>query len=372
MKRDPSDRTAVSRREFIKTTAATVAMMAACAERGFAQASSAPRNDLPNPYRTVRNWAQLPDGRKWGSTSGASISPEGNIWTYDRCGGNSCVGSNLAPILEFEPSGKLLKNFGAGIFVYPHGLFVDKDGNVWVTDGVGGGATPDDAGKHGKGHQVFKFSPDGKVLMTLGKAGVPGNGPDTFNRPSAVVVAPNGDIFVADGHNSPPDSVVNARIVKFSKDGKFIKTWGKLGSAPGEFDGPHTLAFDSKGRLFVGDRSNNRIQIFNQDGKFLAEWKQFGRPSGIFIDKDDTMYVADSESTDTPGQSGMKQGYGYNPGCMRGIRIGSASTGEVKFLIPDPDPKGGSSAAEGVAVDHQGNVYGAEVGPMDLKKYVRT
>jgi hypothetical protein len=205
--------------------AAAIAMIALSGASARAQASNQPRDDLPNPYRTVRNWAQLPDGRKWGSTSGVAIGPDGNIWTYDRCGGNSCVGSNLAPILEFEPSGKFLKNFGSGIFILPHGIFVDKDGNVWVTDGVGGGATPDEVGKHGKGHQIFKFSPDGKVLLTLGKAGVPGNGPDTFNRPSAVAVATNGDIFVADGHHSPLNSPVNARIVKFSRDGKFIKAW---------------------------------------------------------------------------------------------------------------------------------------------------
>jgi len=352
----------VSRRTL--RLAAGVAMLAFSGAYTGAQESYAPPNDLPNPYRTILNWAQLPDGRKWGSTSGVSIGPDGNIWTYDRCGGNSCANSNLDPILEFDPSGKLLRKFGAGMFIYPHGIFVDKDGNVWVTDAVGGGATNEDVGKHGKGHVVFKFSPEGKVLMTLGKPGVPGNGPDTFNRPSAVTVAPNGDIFIADGHNSPPGSQVNARIVKFSKDGKFIKEWGKQGTAPGEFNGPHALAFDSKGRLFVGDRSNNRIQIFDQDGKFIAEWKQFGRPSGIFINKDDVMFVADSESNDEPG-------YGYNPGAKRGIRIGTARTGKVHAFIPDPDPKGGSSAAEGVAQDLQGGVYGAEVGPMDLKKYIK-
>ncbi len=357
-------------RRLKSTLAITVFVMAATFEgSAHGQASYPPPNDLPDPYKMIPNWAQLPEGRKWGSTSGVAISPEGNIWTYDRCGGNSCVNSMLAPILEFEPSGKLLKNFGSGIFVYPHGIFVDKDGNVWVTDGVGGGATSDDAGRHGKGHQVFKFSPDGKILMTLGKAGAPGDGPDTFNRPSAVAIAPNGDIFIADGHNSPPNSQVNARIVKFSRDGRFIKTWGKLGTAPGDFNGPHALAFDSKGRLFVGDRSNNRIQVFDQNGKFILEWKQFGRPSGIFIDKDDTMYVADSESTDNPNQPGQNPGYGYNPGVKRGIRIGSAKDGTVTAFIPDADPKGASSAAEGVAVDHHGDVYGAEVGPMDLKKY---
>jgi sugar lactone lactonase YvrE len=346
------------------TLALTIAAIAGPAMSAHPQASYPPPNDLPNSYKAVESWAPLPDGRKWGSTSGVSVGPDGNVWTYERCGANSCADSKLAPILELDPSGKVLKNFGAGMFILPHGIFADRDGNVWVTDGVGGGGTPDDTGKHGKGHQIFKFSPDGKVLMTLGKAGVPGNTADTFNRPSAVIVAPNGDIFVADGHNSPPGSQINSRIMKFSKDGKFIKEWGKLGSAPGELNSPHALALDSKGRLFVADRSNNRIQIFTQDGKFIAEWKQFGRPSGIFIDKDDTMYVADSESTDQPG-------YGYNPGCKRGLRIGSARTGKVTAFIPDPDPKGASSAAEGVAVDPHGNIYGAEVGPMDLKKYVR-
>jgi sugar lactone lactonase YvrE len=157
----------------------------------------------------------------------------------------------------------------------------------------------------------------------------------------------------------------NARVVKFSKDGKFIKQWGGHGSAPGQFEMPHALAFDSQGRLFVGDRGNNRIQIFDQDGKYLTEWKQFGRPSGIYIDKNDVMYVSDSESTG-------KEGYGYNPGWKRGSRIGNARDGSVTAFIPDPSPGTAvTSAAEGVAADAQGNVYGAEVGPKDVKKYVK-
>jgi hypothetical protein len=195
--------------------------------------------------------------------------------------------------------------------------------------------------------------------LTLGKAGVSGDSPDTFNQPSEVVVAPNGDIFVADGHGGNS----NARIVKFSHEGKFIKTWGKKGSAPGEFDTPHTIAMDSQGRIFVGDRGNNRIQIFDQQGNFLAEWKQFGRPSGIFIDKHDVIYVADSESRTE-----------NHPGWKRGIRIGSAKDGSVTAFIPDPEPDPDhhpTSAAEGVAADSAGNVYGAEVGLKDVKKYVR-
>ena len=333
------------------TLASMLAVFGAIASAGE---SYAPSNDLPNPYHTVTNWAQLPDGRKWGSTAGVDIGPDGNIWAYDRCGANFCGDSKLDPIVEFDPSGKVLRHWGGGMFVFPHGFFVDKQGNVWVTD--------EQQSKDGtKGLQVFKLSPDGKVLLTLGKAGVKGMGPDTFGAPADVVTAPNGDIFVADGHSGCMCD--NARIVKFSKDGKFIKEFGKKGTGPGEFDGPHALAFDSRGRLFVGDRTNNRIQIFDQNGKFLEEWKQFGRPSGIFIDKD-TIYVTDSESNDG-------NGYGHNPGCHRGIRIGNVKDGKVTAYIPDPDPKGGSSMSEGVAVDRQGNVYGAEVGPKDLKKYVK-
>ena len=319
------------------------------------------RNDLPNPYRPGVSWGQLPDARKWGSTAGIAIGLDGNIWAIDRCGvsgsqGTNCADSPLDPILEFDPTGKFLKGFGHGLFISPHKITVDHDGNLWVADnGV----------KDGRGQQVFKFNQDGKLLLTLGKAGVAGPGQDTFDQPTEVAVAPNGDIFVADGHGRAPNA--NARIMKFDKNGKFIKTWGKKGTGTGEFDCPHTLAFDSRGRLFVGDRQNNRIQIFDQDGRFIAEWKQFGRPSGIFIDRNDVLYVADSESRD--GQ----EGYGYNPGCRRGIRIGSAKDGSVKYFVPDPAPypaAADSTASEGVAADAAGNIYGAEFA-MDVKKYVK-
>ena len=310
-------------------------------------------NSEPNPYRTVEGWFQMPAGRTMGSTSAVFVAPGGHIWVAERCSVNSCAGSDLAPVLEFDASGKVVSSFGAGMFQFPHGMWIEPDGSIWLTDGQGA---------NGKGHQVFKFSPKGKVLMTFGKAGVAGDTPDTFNQPNAVAVAANGDIFISDGHNSGRG---NARVLKFSKDGRFIKQWGGHGSGPGQFEVPHTLAFDSRGRLFVGDRGNNRIQIMDQDGKFLEEWKQFGRPSGIFIDRNDVIYVTDSESTD-------RDGYGHNPGWKRGIRIGSARDGTVTAFIPDPSPgAGATSAAEGVAADAQGNVYGAEVGPKDVKKYVR-
>jgi streptogramin lyase len=316
----------------------------------YAQSDPAPTNSAPNPYRTIADWATMPAGRTWGATGGVAIDSHDNIWVAERCGANSCADSTLAPILEFDRSGKLLQSFGAGMFVFPHGITVDRNDNVWVTDGQG---------KDGKGQQVFKFSPDGKVLLTLGKAGVAGTDPDEFNEPSAVAIAANGDIFVADGHGGES----NARVVKFTKDGKFITTWGKKGTGPSEFDVPHCITFDNQGRLFVCDRNNNRIQIFDQDGKYLGELKQYSRPSSIVIDKNGIIYVADSES-----ESVSKNHYGWK----RGIRIGNLKDGSVTAFIPDPNLVATStSSAEGIAVDSKGVIYGAEVGQKDLKKYVR-
>ena len=337
--------------------AATATVIALVAAQAQAQTSVTPgvepTNSLPNTYRTVSDWGKLPEGRTWGSAAGVAVDRNGNVWVAERCGANSCAGSKLAPILEFDPSGKLLKSFGAGMFVWPHGITVDKQGNIWVTDAQG---------KDGKGQQVFKFSKEGKLLLTLGKAGIAGDGPDTFNQPSAVAIAPNGDIFVGDGHNENS----NSRIVKFSQDGKFIKTWGRRGSGHGEINVPHALAFDSKGRLFVADRGNNRIQIFDQDGNFIDEWKQFSRPSGIFIDRNDLIYVADSESGSIAKD---------HAAWKRGIRIGSARDGKVSGFIPDPntDPNyKDTSAAEGVSGDASGiALYGAEVSQKDVKKYVK-
>ncbi len=327
-------------------------------------------NDLPNPYQAGVSWGQLPEGRKWGSTASVTTAPDGTLWVVDRCGasgagGTTCGGANAGvnPIFQFDASGKVLKSFGAGMFVSPHKLSVDKDANLWLADNGG--------------HQVFKLTQDGKVLLTLGKKGVAGNGLDEFDAPTDVAIGTNGDIFVADGHSGGGTATGNSRIMKFDREGKFLKTWGKKGMGPGEFDVPHTLAMDARGRLFVGDRQNNRIQIFDQNGKFIAQWLQFGRPSGMFIDKNDVIYVADSESRDArtnTGQLGLPQtGYGYNLGAQRGIRIGSAKDGTVRAFIPDPCPypyAGGSSLAEGVATDSGGNVYGADfLG--DVRKFVK-
>jgi DNA-binding beta-propeller fold protein YncE len=323
----------------------TIVAAVAIAEAGGAVQGAGP-NAAPNPYRVDEGWAKLPQGRAWGAASGVDIDRDGkSVWVFDRCATiDDCSGSGLAPIQKFDASGKLAASFGAGLFNYPHGLFIDRDGNVWVSDGR--------AKNNGKGHTVMKFSPQGKLLLTLGKPGVAGDAPDTFNGPSDVLIAPSGDIFVADGHGGE----TNARIVKFSKAGAFIKAWGTHGTGPGEFDAPHGLAMDRAGRLFVADRSNNRVQIFDQGGIYLAEWRQFGRPSGVFIDQHDMLYVADSQSSEMT-----------NPGYAQGIRIGSVKDGQVTAFIPWAEP----NTLEGVAADDQGNVYGGFTNTMNFRRFVR-
>lgn len=328
----------------------------------------------PNPYRPVE-WGTLPEGRQWGPASAVHIDRDlEHVWVFDRCGSthqqNNCLGlDDVDPIMKFDRDGNLVTSFGRGMFVFPHGIHVDHEGNVWVADGATGPLAERGA-LEGKGHQVFKFSPEGQLLMTLGTAGVPGDGPNHFNGPNDVVVAPNGDIFVVEGHQDNGSG--NDRVVKFSSDGSFLKEWGGSGSARGQFLGPHTVAMDSQGRVFVGDRGNNRIQIFDQEGNLLYVWTQFGKPSGIFIDHNDVIYVADSESATDHRNP--------NPGWERGIRVGDAATGWVTAFIlwedgsedptrPDAGPAG--SGAEDVTADRDGNLYLGIVRTPEVRKYVR-
>ena len=340
-----------------------------------------PTNDLPNPYASVSPWGQLPEGRTWGAFNGVAIDNDGlSVWVATRCGANpdipagaspyqndSCAGSKVAPIVKLDASGRMLTSFGAGLFVFPHKIHVDREGNLWVADARALNdrerkAYPDEKPK---GHVVMKFSRDGKLLMTIGKPGVAGNPPDALNEPTSVAIAPNGDIFIAEGHSGQyadagPNNV--GRISRFTPDGKFVKSFGKWGTGPAEFRTPHDIAIDDKGRLLVADRGNMRIQFLDLDGAFLGEWKQFSRPSGLYI-RDGFLYVADSESNGIPEAT--------HPGWKRGIRIGRLDDGKVVARIPDPLEMKGTSAAEGLAVDARGNVYGGEVGPRQLVKHER-
>jgi len=350
----------------------------ALAQRGAVgpaeHANVEPVNYLPNPYQTIRNWGTLPDGRSWGSVSAVHIDIDGkHLWAGDRCGANSCAGSNVDPIVKVDGEGNVVQSFGAGLILWPHGMTVDKEGNVWVVDARSANAQelqnfPDAAGK---GHQVIKFSPHGEVLLVLGTPGEAGDLPTHFSEPNDVVIAADGSIFVAETHSAQftdePDSpTAKSQISKFAADGTFIKSFGEWGYQDGQLRSPHALAMDSQGRLFVADRGNRRLQIFDQDGNHLDTWYQFSRISGLFIDDNDTLYAIDSESDDN-----------YNPGWRKGLRIGSARTGEVHYFIPEhvsarPSGMGGyGSMGEGVTVDRDGIIYAGEVGPVQgLTKFI--
>ena len=316
----------------------------------------APLNDLPNPYTSVDNWVALPDGREWGSTAGVDIDPDGeHLWAIDRCGANSCAGSDLDPILKIDQEGVVVTSFGGGMILFPHGIHVDDEGNVWVTDGQG--PNPENPATAGKGHVVLKFSPDGDLLLTLGEPGVAGNGTDArLNAPCDIVVGPDGFIYVSDGHSGGgPDAPLEtvARIVVYDSDGNYVRQFGRFGSAAGELRVPHAVDIDAHGRLVVGDRGNNRLQIFELDGTYIAEMRQFGRPSGIYITDDNTIYVADSESQFENSN---------NPGWITGIRVGNLDTGIADYhILGEVEAYPTGSNPEGVAVDADGNVYGAVV-----------
>ena len=299
---------------------------------------------MTNPYRLIEEWPTLLPNQEWGAAIGLLPDNTGGLWMMFR---------SEPPINYIGSSGVISKSFGEGLLAQAHGFCMDHDGNLWAGDS---GPFRDDPSTRGRGFQFHKMSQDGEILFSLGKAGVSSAGEDTFVGPSACAVTPNGDIVIADGHWPRPSTAQQDgdRLVLVTKDGEFIKSVGKLGDGPGEFMGPHALAFDSQGRLFVADRSNNRIQIFDGQLNFLDEWRHFGRPSGITILEDDTLIVADSESgSRLPGPAAAPEGGGSvprNPGWQVGVRIGNARDGSLDYFIPGTRP-------EGLAGDELGNIF---------------
>jgi DNA-binding beta-propeller fold protein YncE len=308
---------------------------------------------MSNPYRMVEQWPALPDGMTWGAAIGIIPDDTGGAWMMFR---------SEPPVNYIDASGRFTKSFARGLLVQGHGFCMDHDGNLWVGDS---GPFAEDPATAGRGFQLHKLTQDGELLFSLGRAGVSRAGTDTFVGPTACAVAANGDIVVADGHWPRPTSAQQDgdRLVVLKPDGTFVRAVGRLGSGPGEFMGPHALAFDSKGRLFVADRSNNRVQVFDENLQFVDEWRHFGRPSGVAILKDDTLIVADSESTNViDGPPQAPEGGGRvlrNPGWQTGIRIGSAVDGSLIHFVPGTRP-------EGLAGDELGNIFAGLTGRCDL------
>jgi sugar lactone lactonase YvrE len=349
-------------------TAVPIALVVVLQAAAVVTQETPPVNSGANPYRVIRDWAQFTtEKRPWGGSNGVAIDRDGrSVWAVDRCSPGTtpgCLGSKANPVHLFDESGKEVRSFGAGMFVWPHGIHVDRDGNVWVADSgsVTGEALKKFPGEGNKGSVVIKFSPDGKVLMTLGKPGVKGNPPGALTEPTDVLTDQNGDVYVAESHTNVEDPNLVGRISVFDRSGKFLRTIGKTGTGPGEFRTPHALEFDSQGRLIVADRHNHRIQVLTKQGKYITEYREFSRASGLAIDKSDTIYTADSESDAA-----------RHPGWRRGIRIGSVKDGKVTIFVPPHQSEGPDGAmGEGIAVDAAGNVFTAEANLRGVTKYVR-
>jgi DNA-binding beta-propeller fold protein YncE len=282
-------------------------------------APSADRDTAVPKYQVVANWPQLPAGSKLGPVAAVATDSANRVYVFQR---------GKQPIQVFDKDGKFLRAWGDDLVKTAHGLRLDRDGNVWITD-IGN-------------HLVTKFDPDGKVLLTLGKKDQPGEGTDQFNKPTDVAIGPQGEIYVSDGYG-------NSRVVKFSKAGKYLKEWGKKGNGEGEFNLPHAICIDGKGRVYVGDRENNRVQIFDGDGKFIAQWKESGAPFGLTLSGEGRALVADGRAN------------AVNILDLQGKVLahwGEKGTGPGQLNLP-----------HWICVDGQGAIYVAEVTGQRVQKF---
>jgi DNA-binding beta-propeller fold protein YncE len=270
-------------------------------------------------FKVDPNWPQLPAGWILQETPGIAADRNEHVFVFSR-------GEHA--IIEFDRDGKMIRSFGERVFVRPHGVRFDPEGNLWAIDDGG--------------HFVVKMDSAGRVRMVLGRKSSPGETPDTFNRPTDIAFAANGDFYVSDGYG-------NSRVVKFSKDGKFLKTWGKKGTGEGEFNLPHSVAVDKQGRVYVGDRENRRIQIFDAEGKFLNQWKHVGSPWGLYITDDQSIFMCD----------------GYNNRILK-----LNPEGQILGSVAEPGRLPGQlDYAHHLTVGRSGSIYVAEIKNWRAQKF---
>ena len=328
------------------------------------------QTSAPSPYRATLGWEQLPEGRTLGIVSGVIPDPDGeHLWILDRCGANQCAGTDVDPIMKFDLDGNLVESFGAGLFAFPHGFALDHEGFLWVSEGGAHGDARAELGESmGMGHQIFKLTRQGEVVMRIGEAGCGARTKRTSTVRRGSPSLPGGDIWVSDGHRGG-----NNRIVKLASDGSFVlAVGGGVGSEsrePARFSDPHDIKIDSRGRVYVADRGNSRIQVFDNDGNLLYIWTHYGKPSGLFIDRNDILYAGDGLSGDL--RTGPPDPWRSNFGWEKGIRIGDLKTEQawVTYFIPQHDVNAGAGI-EFLGVDFDGNIYAGEINRMRLVRYV--
>jgi len=293
-------------------------------------------------YQVDPTWPQRPDGIEWGAVPGIAVDSDDRVWVYTRA---------EPPIQVYNAEGKLVRAFGQGLIGTAHHIKIDVDNNVWVTD-IGN-------------HVVIQFSPQGQILRQLGVRGEAGNDQRHFNKPTDIAVTPEGDVFVSDGYG-------NNRVVHYDHNGKFVKSWGKLGSGPGEFHLPHAIAIDSTGRLYVADRSNARIQVFDQDGKFIQQWRNLVVPWGFAVTPNDEIWVCGSSPMPPPSAGKM---LGIPPRDQLLMKLDRSGRVLQLWAVPKGEDQkeqpGQLNWVHGMAVDSHGNLYAGDITGKRAQKFIR-
>jgi hypothetical protein len=301
-----------------------------------------PHINLATSYQADPSWPAKPANIAWEAVPSVAIDNGGNVWMFTR---------TKPPVQVYDAAGKFLRSWGENDIQVAHGLRFDPEGNVWLTD-VGS-------------HLVMQFTPEGKLLKTLGTRGAAGEDASHFNKPTDVVVAPSGDVFVADGYG-------NNRIVHFDRNGKFVKAWGKLGVGPGEFSLPHAIVRDSKGRLYVADRNNVRIQVFDENGTFLDQWKNILVPWGLFVDGNDEIWACGSSPMPWVGDQKF---LGCPPKDQVVMRFNTSGKLLSLWTIPKgedgKEQPGEVNWLHGLAVDSQGNLFLGDIKGKRLMKFTK-